>query len=72
MIIFVKVKPNSKENKLVKKGEEYTAYISEPADKGKANNALIRLLAKEFGVGKSDIKIKTPISRRKIVEIKKD
>lgn len=70
MIIKVKVKPNSMEDKLEKKGDkEYYAEISEKAEDNKANIKLVNLLAKEFGVNFRKIKIKNPTSREKIVEI---
>lgn len=73
MKIYVSVKPNSNENNLEKIGEdEYLAKVKEPADKNKANVALIKLLSKEFSVSHKDIRIINPISRRKIIEIVKN
>ena len=70
MIIHVKVKPNSKENKINKISEnEYEAEISEPAEDNKANIKLVNLLSKYFDVSFRKIKIKNPKSREKIVEI---
>ena len=70
MIINISVKPNSNENKLIKIDDRnYIAYISEPAEKNKANVQLIRILCKEFNVSHKNIKIKNPSSRKKIVEI---
>lgn len=70
MLIKVKVKPNSKEEKIEKVGEaEYKVSLKERAEAGKANVRLLNLLAKEFGVSYKKIKIKTPSSRNKIVEI---
>jgi|TARA_Y100000310_G_scaffold165667_1_gene165409 uncharacterized protein YggU (UPF0235/DUF167 family) len=37
---------------------------------GKANSNLVKLLAKEFGVPLGTIKIKSPSSQKKIVEIR--
>lgn len=71
MIIKVNVKPNSRENKIEKIGEEYKVFLKAPARDGKANVALIKLLAKEFEVGWKYIKIKNPTSKRKIVEVLK-
>lgn len=71
MILKVKVKPNANENKFDKiKDNEYIAYLKEKAEKGRANLALIKLIAKEFNVSFKNVKIKTPISRNKIIEIK--
>jgi uncharacterized protein (TIGR00251 family) len=70
MIINIKVKPNSKENKISKIDENnYEAEISEPAEDNKANIKLVNLLAKEFDVSFKKIRIKNPKSREKLVEI---
>ena len=71
MIINVKVKPNSKEEKIEKTSEkEYLIHVKEPAEDNKANIRVINLLSKQFGVSHKDIKIKNPKSRNKLVEIK--
>lgn len=70
MIVHIKVKLHSNNPRLEKIAEgKYLAYLSEPADKGKANFQLIKLLSKEFFVPQDKIKIKTPMSREKVVEI---
>lgn len=77
MKIRCKIKPNSKKGNLIKRsqdenGEFFEIFIREPAIKGKANLAVIKLLAEEFGVSKSRISLKTGIkSRLKIFEIEK-
>lgn len=49
------------------------AYIKEAPDKGKANKALIALIAKEYNVKKSEVVILTgKTARKKIVEVKCD
>lgn len=72
MKINVTIKPNSK------KGPEITAqvdgsllvFIREIAVDGKANEALIKLLAKHFGVAKTRVEIvRGHTSRHKVVEI---
>ncbi len=71
MIIKVKVKPNSFDDKIEKVEEnEYVIYVTEPARNGRANIAVVRILARELGVDFRNIKIKNPSSRKKIVEIK--
>ncbi len=68
MKISVKVKPQSKEEKIVKLSDsEYEISVKEPAREGKANLRLLKLLSKEFK-GKK-FKIKNPSSRKKIVEV---
>jgi len=71
MKIFIKTKPNSKQNKVVQKGEfEFDVFVKAPAQEGKANKAVIDVLSEYFSVPKSHILIKAGhSSRSKIVEI---
>ncbi|GAB4143390.1 MAG: hypothetical protein OHK0017_00720 [Patescibacteria group bacterium] len=60
MIIHVKVKTGAKFEKLVSlNGADFQAWVKSPATEGKANHALVRLLAREFKIGISQIKIIT-------------
>ena len=71
MIISLKVIPNAKEDKIEKINEnEYRIRVKEAPVKGKANDAVQKMLAKYFNVLARDIEIKNPTSRKKIVEIK--
>jgi hypothetical protein len=71
MIINVKVKPNSKEEKIEKISEnEYIIHVKEPAEDNKANIRVINLLSKELNVSHKNIKIKNPTSRDKLIEVK--
>lgn len=67
----VKCKPGSKKQQLVTEADgSLTVYLKSPPVDGKANEELILLLAKFFGVPKSGIVIKSGSSARfKIVEI---
>jgi uncharacterized protein len=51
-VISVRVKPGSRKGPLVETGAdgELTVYVREPAVEGKANEAVVRLLAKHLGV----------------------
>lgn len=70
MIVKVKVKPNSREEKFEKVGEgEYLACLKEAPEKGKANTALIKIIARAFGVSFDRVKLKTFSGRKKIVEV---
>lgn len=70
MIICAKVKPDSFKDYLEKNEDgSYSISTIEKAQDGKANAAVIKMLAKEFKVSYKDIKIKNPRSRRKIIEI---
>ncbi len=70
MIIHVKVIPNSKEEELKEISKlEYTAKIKEPAEKNRANISLTNLLAKSLKIPAKNIKIKNPLSRKKVIDI---
>ncbi|HIK05639.1 MAG TPA: DUF167 domain-containing protein [Trichormus sp. M33_DOE_039] len=67
----VKVKPNSKQQKIEEQADgSLTVYLKSPPVDGKANEELIKLLADEFEVPKSHIRIKSGLSsRQKLIEI---
>ncbi len=69
--ISVTVKPQAKNEEVRKIAEgEYVALVRAPAREGKANEALIELLADHFSVAKSSVKIiRGQRSRKKLVEI---
>jgi len=71
MKIWVSVKSRAKRTALKKVSEgEYAASVQAPAREGKANQALIELLASYFSVPKSSVRlIRGESSRRKLVEI---
>lgn len=56
MRISIKVKPNSKEEKIEQLGNnQFIVKVKAPAQEGKANKALIKLLSKYFDIPKSMI-----------------
>ena len=66
------VKPRSKKGPLVEvqKDGSLVVFIQEPAVDGKANVALIRLLANYFGVSKTNVSIvHGHTSRHKIIDV---
>jgi len=70
VIISARVRPGAGRNEIEKIFDsEYLVFVKARAEDGVANLAVRKLLAREFGVGLSDVKIKTPKSRKKIVEI---
>ncbi len=70
MVISVKVKPNAKNYKIERVGEEFIIRVDAPASEGKANKRLLKILSDYFNVPKSSISIKKGLkSRNKIVEI---
>jgi len=67
MKIKIKVKPNSKEQSIEKQEDYYSVKLKKPAQDGKANIELMKLLKKHF---KKDVKIKSGLnSRNKVVEL---
>ena len=78
MKIFVKAKPGAKENnvappplKLIPDTEEwYIVSVKERAIEGRANEAVIKLLAEHFKVSRSQVRlISGATSKRKVIEI---
>ncbi|MDY6901314.1 MAG: DUF167 domain-containing protein [Cyanobacteriota bacterium] len=74
MQINVKVKPSSKEQKIIDEVDgSLTIRLKSPPVDGKANEELIKVLSKKFNVPKSYIRIKSGISsRQKLIEIDTD
>ena len=72
MKIFVKAKPNSKNESIKKLSEtNFEICVKEPPAKGLANAAIVKALARHFGVPLSSVNIIIGhTSRQKIVEIK--
>lgn len=69
--ISVTVKPSSKSPSVTQLTEsEFRVAVREPAQDGKANRALIELLADHFRIAKSAIKIVHGLhSRHKLIEV---
>jgi hypothetical protein len=67
----IKVKPQSKQSKIIEAEDgSLTVYLKSAPVEGKANQELIQLLAKEFGVPKSAVTILSGhATRYKWVEI---
>ncbi|MBI2644218.1 MAG: DUF167 domain-containing protein [Candidatus Wildermuthbacteria bacterium] len=71
MKIFVKAKPNAKEEKLEKIDEEhFIVSVKEPPVQGRANAAIIKVLALYFLISPSNIRIISGFtSKSKILDI---
>jgi uncharacterized protein (TIGR00251 family) len=70
MKIQVKVKPNSRTEELSREGDSFIATVKEPPKEGKANQAVIKLLAQHFGVSQSQVRILSGFrSRNKVIEV---
>jgi uncharacterized protein len=69
--IAVTVKPNAKKAEVTQLANgEYRVEVREPAQDGKANQAVMELLARYFGVPKSTVRIKRGLSsRHKLLEL---
>jgi len=70
MKIQVRVKPNSRTEEVSQEGDSFIAKVKEPPKEGKANQAVIKLLAEHFGVAKSRVRILSGLkSKNKVVEV---
>lgn len=70
MIITARIKPGSREEKIeVNENGEVVIRVRARAIEGKANSAIITLLADHFNVPKGEIKILTPKSRQKRISL---
>jgi uncharacterized protein (TIGR00251 family) len=73
MIVKVLVKPNSKKGSFLEESDneyDYVAFVKQKPEDGKANAALIKMLAKHFKRKKADITIKTgKTSKIKLIHI---
>jgi len=71
MQIKIKVKTKAKQEKVVKTGDgDFEIHVKQTPEKGKANIAVIKLLAKYFKIPQNNIKILAgKTNSRKIAEI---
>lgn len=71
MKIFVKVKPAAKKDMVEKNDDShFIVSVKEPPKDGKANQAVIKLLAEYFGINQSRVKIISGYaSKQKIIII---
>jgi uncharacterized protein (TIGR00251 family) len=70
MKIQVKVKPNSRTEEVSQEGESFIVKVKEPPREGKANQAVIKLLAEHFGVPQSRVRILSGFrSKNKVIEV---
>ena len=70
MRIQVKVKPNSRSEEVSREGDIFVVKVKEPPREGKANQAVIRLLAEHFGVPKSQVRILSGFrGKNKVIEV---
>jgi hypothetical protein len=70
MRLNVHVQPKAKYNKVVVEADRLKVYLTAPPVEGKANQALIEILAEHYGVRRSQVKIiKGQKGRDKVIEI---
>lgn len=71
MKIFVKAKPNAKEEKVEKIGDaQFAVKVKEPPKDGKANAAIIKALANHLAIPSSRVRLVSGFSgRQKVFEI---
>jgi uncharacterized protein (TIGR00251 family) len=70
MRIQVKVTPNSKVEEVSQKEDKFLVRVKEPPKEGKANRAVIRLLANYFKVPQHSIRVVSGLgNRNKVIEI---
>ncbi|MCJ7655996.1 MAG: DUF167 domain-containing protein [Dehalococcoidia bacterium] len=70
MKIRVKVIPNSKVEGVVREGDGFLVRVKEPAKEGKANRAVIKLLAAYFKAPQRQVVISSGFgSRNKVIEV---
>ncbi len=73
MKIGIKVIPRSSREEIVKTNEGYLVRVKAQPKEGKANEAVVKLVAEHFGVARSQVRITSGLSgRNKIVEIRTD
>jgi uncharacterized protein (TIGR00251 family) len=70
MRISIKVKPRSKTEEVVGEGDSLIVRVKEPPIEGRANRAVVRLLARHFGVPESSVRICRGFKTRdKVIEL---
>ena len=70
MKIQVKVKANSKTEEISQEGDKLIVKVKEPPKEGRANQAVIKLLAEHFEVSQSQVRILSGFkSKNKTIEV---
>jgi hypothetical protein len=68
--VNVRVKPNSKKEEIIPEDGGFIIRVKEPPTEGKANRAVIRLLAKHLGIPETQLRISRGLtSRTKVIQI---
>ena len=73
MLLYLKIKPNQRFDRIEKSGNDWQIKVKAPAIDGKANDQLIKYLSEILGLPKSKIALKKGQSSRiKCLEIDAD
>jgi len=68
--IRVRVIPNSKTDQVIREGDGFLVRVKEPPKEGRANQAVIRLLAQYFSVPRDSVRISSGLkSRNKVIDV---
>jgi hypothetical protein len=68
--IQVKVKPNSRTAEISQEGDSFIVKVKEPPKEGKANQAVLKLLAEHFGVPQNQVRLLSGLKgRNKLIEV---
>jgi len=68
--IKVKIKPNSRTEEISQEGDSFVVKVKEPPKEGRANQAVIKLLAQHFGVPQGQVRILSGFkSKNKVIEV---
>ena len=68
--INVRVKPNSKTEEVISEDGGFIVRVKEPPKEGKANRAVIRVLAKHLGIPETKLRISKGLtSKTKVIQI---
>jgi hypothetical protein len=70
-LVRVRVIPNSDRSSITRKEDEIKVKVTSPAEKGKANRKLLRILYRTFGTRDIEI-VGGKTSRRKLIRIHAD
>ncbi len=70
VLVEVRVTPNAKKARVEETEDGLRVWVDAPAVEGRANKRLVEILAKYFGVRKSEIKIiRGEKGRNKVIEV---
>ena len=68
--IAVRAVPRAKKNEVIEEAAHYKVYVTAPAIEGRANRAVLELLAAHFGLKKSQVHlVRGEKSRDKVVDV---